>query len=75
MCAWRVLVTLILNVEILDWHIRGFRNVLVFREVYINFVEVGDGDIKMVAQINVHDTFSRHSCMIIGHVLMDKYPY
>lgn len=50
MCANEVRVTLMFNMDNLDCRIYGFTNFSVFQEVYINFTEVGDSDVKRVAR-------------------------
>lgn len=49
--------------DYLDWRTCVLTIILVLQDMYINLVEVGDGDIKTVARVNVLDTFSYHSCM------------
>lgn len=58
--AWWVRLTFIFNVHYFNWHNRECTNVIVFWKVHINFAEVGDGDVKRVTLVSVHDIYSPH---------------
>lgn len=50
MCAWRVPVTFIFNINYTEWRIHGFISILKFWEVYNYHTEVDDGDVKRVGR-------------------------
>lgn len=58
MCSSGVLVTLVFNVNYLNWHIRDCSNFLMLPEVYINLAKVVHGRVERTAQVNVHDTLA-----------------
>lgn len=67
--------TLVLNLNYFIWCIGHFTNVLIFRKVYVNLIDVGDGDVDSVAMVDVHDTFGRSVRMWFGRFVMRKYLY
>lgn len=66
---------LICTVNYLGCRTPGFTRVLVFWEMNISPAEVGDGDVKWAARLDIHDTFSCHTRMNIGHVFFENKLY
>lgn len=52
-----------------------YSSYMVSRQMNVSFADNQDGNIKREARPDVHDTFSRHICIIFGHICMKNYHY
>lgn len=61
---------LVFIMDVFDCRVSNFTRLLMSLEVSVNLLEVGDGEVKVAAPLNVHNAFCRYAFMISCYILM-----